>query len=88
VGGQVTLKRWFPPNGVGRGSPTKVGGDSTRSHRQTDNMVKKVKGKYVALSEKTGRKFGTYKTLAEAKRRPQQVEFFKHVGRDRSRRRA
>ncbi|MDP3710129.1 MAG: hypothetical protein Q8R29_00180 [bacterium] len=42
-------------------------------------MIKKIKGKYVVLSETTGRKFGTYKTLKEAKRRLQQIEFFKHL---------
>lgn len=41
-------------------------------------MIKKIKGKYVVLSEKTGRSFGAYKTLAEAKNRLRQVEFFKH----------
>ena len=41
-------------------------------------MIKKVKGKYVVLSEKTGRSFGTYTTLSEAKKRLRQVEFFKH----------
>lgn len=41
-------------------------------------MIKKKKGKYVVLSEKTGRSFGTYKTLAEASRRLRQIEFFKH----------
>lgn len=43
-------------------------------------MIKKVKGKYVVLSEKTGRSFGTYRTLTEAKKRLGQVEFFKHRG--------
>jgi len=43
-------------------------------------MIKKVKGKYVVLSEKTGRSFGSYRTLAEAKKRLGQVEFFKHRG--------
>jgi len=42
-------------------------------------MIRKIKNKYVVLSEKTGRKFGTYKTLAEAKKRLAQVEFFKHL---------
>jgi hypothetical protein len=42
-------------------------------------MIKKVKGKYVVLSENTGRKFGTYKTLKEAKIRLRQVEYFKHL---------
>lgn len=48
-------------------------------------MIKKIKGKYVVVGEtrmQTGkvRKFGTYKTLAEAKARLRQVEFFKHRG--------
>ncbi|MBI2053561.1 MAG: hypothetical protein HYT41_02350 [Candidatus Sungbacteria bacterium] len=43
-------------------------------------MIKKIKGKYVVLSESTGRSFGTYRTLAEAKKRLRQVEFFKHLG--------
>ena len=42
-------------------------------------MIKKIKGKYVVLSEKTGRKFGTYKTKKEAVKRLQQIEFFKHL---------
>ena len=42
-------------------------------------MIKKVRGKFVVLSEKTGRRFGTYKTLVEAKKRLRQVEFFKHL---------
>jgi len=29
-------------------------------------MIKKIKGKYVVLSENTGRRFGTYNTKAEA----------------------
>jgi hypothetical protein len=43
-------------------------------------VIKKVKSKYVVLSEKTGRSFGSYKTLAGAKKRLGQVEFFKHRG--------
>ena len=42
-------------------------------------MIKKIKGKYVVLSEKTGRKFGTYSTKKEAVKRLQQIEFFKHL---------
>lgn len=42
-------------------------------------MIKKIKGGYVVLSETTGRSFGTYRTLTEAKRRLRQMEFFKHL---------
>jgi hypothetical protein len=42
-------------------------------------MIKKIKGKYTVLSENTGRKFGTYKTIVEAKKRLKQIEFFKHL---------
>lgn len=42
-------------------------------------MIKKIKGKYVVLSEKTGRKFGSYGTKSEAERRLRQVEYFKHA---------
>ena len=42
-------------------------------------MIRKVKGKYVVLSENTGRKFGAYATKAEAEKRLKQVEFFKHL---------
>ncbi|MBI2055999.1 MAG: hypothetical protein HYT37_01345 [Candidatus Sungbacteria bacterium] len=42
-------------------------------------MIKKIKGKYAVFSEKTGRSFGSYKTLKEAKARLRQIEFFKHV---------
>ncbi len=41
-------------------------------------MIRKINGKYVVLSEKTGRRFGAYRTLAAAKKRLRQVEFFKH----------
>ena len=42
-------------------------------------MIKKIKDKYVVLSEKTGRKFGTYKTKKEAEKRLRQIDFFKHL---------
>ena len=42
-------------------------------------MIKKSKGKYVVLSEKTGRVFGRYKTKKEAEKRLRQIEFFKHL---------
>lgn len=42
-------------------------------------MIRKIKGKYVVLSETTGRRFGTYNTREEAKKRLKQIEFFKHV---------
>jgi len=42
-------------------------------------MIKKSKEGYTVVSEKTGRSFGTYRTMAEAKRRLRQVEFFKHA---------
>lgn len=42
-------------------------------------MIRKINGKYVVLSETTGRKFGTYDTRAEAERRLRQIEFFKHM---------
>lgn len=56
-----------------------TGGDAPAFHANTLRpMIKKVNGKYVVLSETTGRVFGTYATLAEAKRRLRQIEFFKH----------
>ncbi len=42
-------------------------------------MIKKIKGKYVVLSETTKRRMGSYKTLKEAKHRLRQIEFFKHL---------
>lgn len=42
-------------------------------------MIKKIKGKYVVLSEKTGRSFGSYTTKAGAEHRLRQIEFFKHM---------
>jgi hypothetical protein len=42
-------------------------------------MIRKINGKYVVLSEKTGRTFGSYDTRAEAEKRLRQIEFFKHV---------
>jgi len=46
-------------------------------------MIKKIQGKYMVVGEKKTkngklRRFGTYRTLAEAKERLRQVEFFKH----------
>ncbi len=45
----------------------------------TTLMIKKMKGKYVVLSEKTGRSFGSYATKAGAERRLGQIEMFKHM---------
>ena len=42
-------------------------------------MIKKINGRYVVLSETTGRRFGTYDTKAEAEKRLRQIEFFKHL---------
>ena len=42
-------------------------------------MLKKVGKKWVAMSEKTGRKFGTYDTKKAAQKRLQQMEMFKHL---------
>lgn len=42
-------------------------------------MIRKIGGKYVVLSETTGRRFGTYDTRAEAEQRLRQIEFFKHL---------
>jgi hypothetical protein len=42
-------------------------------------MIKKINGKYVVLSETTGRRFGTYDTRAEAETRLRQIEMFKHL---------
>lgn len=42
-------------------------------------MIKKIGNEYVVLGETTGRRFGTYKTLKEAKQRLRQIEFFKHL---------
>ena len=50
-------------------------------------MIKKQGGKYVVLSEKTGRRFGTYATRVEAEKRLRQVEFFKHAKKGGPRRR-
>lgn len=40
-------------------------------------MIKKVKEGYRVVAE-SGRNMGTYKTEEEAKKRLQQIEFFKH----------
>jgi hypothetical protein len=42
-------------------------------------MIKKTKAGYTVVSEKTGRKFGTYASMAGAKKRLQEIEFFKHI---------
>jgi hypothetical protein len=44
-------------------------------------MIKKVKGGYQVVSEKTGKNLGgPYKSKAAAQKRLRQVEFFKHRG--------
>jgi hypothetical protein len=42
-------------------------------------MIVKRAGKYVVVAETTGRRFGTYDTLAAAEKRLRQIEFFKHL---------
>jgi hypothetical protein len=42
-------------------------------------MIVTRAGKYVVISETTGRWFGMYDRLAEARRRLRQIEFFKHL---------
>jgi hypothetical protein len=42
-------------------------------------MIRKIKGKYVVLSETSGRRFGTYDTKEEAEKRLRQIEYFKHA---------
>ena len=42
-------------------------------------MIKKIKGNYVVMPEKTGRKFVTYKTKKEAEKRLREIEFFKYL---------
>lgn len=44
-------------------------------------MIKKIGRKYIVVSETAGRRFGAYRTLAQAKRRLRQVEFFRHAAR-------
>lgn len=50
-----------------------------RSASSQQEMIKKINSKYAVLSETTGRSFGSYRTLAEAKQRLRQIEFFKHL---------
>ena len=48
-------------------------------------MIKKVKRKYLVIAE-SGRHMGTYTSLKAAKKRLQQIEYFKHAkGRGRKR---
>jgi hypothetical protein len=50
----------------------------SRSLTRRKKLIKKVKGGYKVVSEKSGKNLGgPYKTKEEAKRRLQQVEFFK-----------
>ena len=41
-------------------------------------MIRKIGSKYVVIAE-SGRKMGSYNTKKEAKKRLQQIEFFKHL---------
>jgi hypothetical protein len=42
-------------------------------------MIVRRAGKYVVVSERTGRRFGACDTLAEAEKRLRQIEVFKHL---------
>lgn len=42
-------------------------------------MIQRLGGRYRVVSETTGRSFGTYDTLAEAKHRLRRIEIFKHL---------
>lgn len=42
-------------------------------------MIRKVKGGYRVVSERTHRNMGTFKSKAIAKRRLEQVEYFKKL---------
>jgi hypothetical protein len=50
-------------------------------------MIRTIGGKYVVLSETTGRRFGAYATKAEAEKRLRQIEMFKHLAKGGARRR-
>ena len=54
-------------------------GEAGRATRKSGHMIVKRGDKYLVVSETTGRLFGAYDTLAEARRRLRQVEFFKHL---------
>ena len=41
-------------------------------------MIRKIKGGYRVVAE-SGRNMGTYRSLAAAKKRLRQIEYFKHV---------
>jgi hypothetical protein len=51
-------------------------------------VIRRIGGKYVVLSETTGRRFGSYDTRGEAERRLRQIEFFQHAKARPARRRA
>ena len=42
-------------------------------------MIRKQGGKYLVLSHDGKRKFGTYQTMAQARRRLRQMEMFKSL---------
>jgi hypothetical protein len=51
----------------------------TEQSQQRRTMIKKVKGGYKVLAEKTRKNLGgPYKTKAQAEKRLRQVEYFKH----------
>jgi hypothetical protein len=53
-------------------------GASIAAPQRQETMIKKVKGGYKVVSEKSGKNLGgPYKSKEEAKKRLQQVEFFK-----------
>jgi hypothetical protein len=50
----------------------------SQSSEREGYVIKKVKGGYKVVSSKGKNLEGPYKTVEEAKKRPRQVEFFKH----------
>lgn len=42
-------------------------------------MIRKVKEGYKVVSHQSGKSFGTYKTQAQAQKRLEQIQMFRHV---------
>ncbi len=63
----------------GTHKPKAVGSIPTPATNRKKYMIKRIKNKFIVLSETTGRRFGTFALLRDAKKRLRQIEFFKYA---------
>ena len=51
-----------------------------RTKQEGENeMIIKIKNKYILYSKRTGKRLGVFSTLGAAKKRERQIQYFKNV---------